>query len=125
MSAGRNRVQIALAQQHVVNALQFDGTAVLRLKEHGVAHFDTSHVGADGDHLRPTQSATYLGGCGDDDAAAGATFTVLTSFADEDAIVQEFDGNRSIRPRSGIWSRASAAVGSGQRRRRLRTLIVR
>ena len=123
MSTSGDRVQVAFAQEHVVDALQFDGATIFGFEQHGIAHFDAADVRSDGDNLRPTQPATDLSRRGNDDASTGTTFTVLATFTNEYAIVQEFDGDGTVGSWAGVGCDTRVVVGSGQRRRRLRTLI--
>jgi len=68
---GRDSVQISLAKEHIVDALQLDGPSVLGLEEHRVAHFDAAHIGSDRYNLGPTEPAPHLRGGGNDDAPTG------------------------------------------------------
>jgi len=118
VSTSGNRVKISLAQKDVVDSLQLNGAAVLRLEQHRISNLHAAHVRADGDHLGPTQAASYLGGCGDDDATTGASLTVFAALADEHSIVEELDRYRSIKAGARIGDRRRNGVGFTRRGQR-------
>jgi len=115
-------MQVALAQQDVVDALEFHGAAVLRLEQHRIADFDCPDVRTNSNNLRPTQPSPDLSGGRNDDAAATSSLTVLGAFAYEYSIVQELDGNSSVGSGTGVGCRSGIVCRSGQRLRRLSTL---
>jgi len=80
-------VQVTLAQQDIVDSLQFHGSAILGLEQDGIPYFHATHVRADRHDLRPIEPSPYLRCCRDDDASTGFTFTVLRSFTHEHSVV--------------------------------------
>ena len=50
-------VDVPLAQDHVLLALDLDLEAVLGVEQHGVADLDRPHVGPDGHRLGPGEAA--------------------------------------------------------------------
>ena len=117
MAPRRHGVQVTLAQQDVVDALELHRATILGLEENRIAHFDTADVRSHRNHLGPVQTATDLGCGGNDDAATRATLTVDTTLTDQYSIVQELDGYRTIRPWTRIRQHSLGIVGSRQRRR--------
>ncbi len=110
MPPGRDSVQISLAKEHIVDALQLDGPSVLGLEEHRVAHFDAAHIGSDRYNLGPTEPAPHLRGGGNDDAPTGTPLAVLAALTDEHSIMQEFYRHRSIERRPSVGNRWRGAV---------------
>ena len=92
MTTGCHRMQIALAQEDVVDALKFHGAAILGFEQNRIPHLNTANVGPGRYNFRPVQSASHLRCCWNDDAAAGTTLTVFPTFANKHAVVQQFDG---------------------------------
>lgn len=117
MAPGSDGVQVALAQQDVVDALQFHRATILGLEENRIPHFDTSDVRTHRNNLGPVQTSTHLRSGGNDDAATGATFTVDTTLTDQYSIVQELDRHRTIRPWTRVRQHPLGIIGSRQRRR--------
>ena len=115
-------MQVALAQEDVVDALEFHGAAILGLEQHRITDFDCPDVRTDSNNLRPTQPSPDLSGGRNDDAAATSSLTVLGAFAYEYSIVQELDGNSSVGSGTGVGCRSGIVCRSGQRLRRLSTL---
>ena len=85
-------MQVAFTKEDVVDPLKLHGSTILWLEEHRILNFDASDVGADRDDCRPRQSATYLRGRRNHDAAARATLPVLSAFTHQDAVMQQLDG---------------------------------
>ena len=96
MTTSCYRMQVALAQEDVVDALEFHGAAILGLEQHRITNLNASDIRPDGNDLGPTQPASYLGCCGNDDAATRSTLTVLSAFSNEDSIMKQLDRNGSI-----------------------------
>src|SRR6478736_3142224 len=94
----RDGVDVALAEQDVVPAVQLDLAAVLRVEEEALAH---------------------RRGRGDEDAAAGAPLALVLE-GDEDAVVQHPDGQSGRRCGSILPGHGSGWAGRPDQRRRRR-----
>ena len=122
MSTGCHRMQIALAQEDVVNALKLHGAAILGFEQDRISDFNRADVRTHGNYLRPAQPSPDLRGSRNDDASATPSLTVFGTFTHEHPIVQELDGNSSVGSRTSIGGRRRIMCRSGQRLRRLSTL---
>lgn len=118
MPARCDGMQIALSKQDVVDPLEFHRSAILGFKEHRVANFHAAYVRPDGHYGSPVQPSPDLGVSRNDDAATALALTIGASLANENAIVEQFDRDRAIRPGSGIRRSSGGSVRGGQRRRR-------
>jgi hypothetical protein len=89
---GRHRVDIALAEDDELLALDLHLQTVLRIEENFVAHLDASDMGPDGDGLGPGEASRDLGGGGDQDPRSRTALTLWVRLLDEDAIGEHGHG---------------------------------
>ncbi len=85
-------MDVALAQNQVLLASDFDLVAVFGVEEHAVTGLHTADVWADGDDLGPHQALRKLRGGRDQDAAPRLAFAVAPRNLHEQAIGLHLDG---------------------------------
>ena len=90
-------MHIALAHEHVRRAVNLDLGAVLRVVENAVTDLYRAHVLPDRDNLGPREAAADRRGGRNYDAAARPAFAARPIGRDENAIVQQLDGQARVR----------------------------
>ncbi len=85
-------MNIALAEDDVVVAADFDFIAIFWTEQHLITWLHRPNIWPDGHHFGPHQSLADLCRCRDEDATGGSAFTFGATQVHENAIVQHLNG---------------------------------
>src|SRR5689334_906816 len=111
---GGHRVDVALAQDQVLVAVDLDLVAAVGREEHLVAGLDVAHRRADLHDLRPAEALADVRGGGDKDPGARLALPHLLRGLHQQAVRGDTDGLLHVSPR-GCITRLVGAVGHGAR----------
>ena len=93
---GRDGVDVALAQDDVVAAADFDLVAVLWVEQHSIIEFHRPHARPCGHDKTPRETLADLSGSGNQDAATRLAIAVDTFELDQNPIAQHLDGQLAL-----------------------------